>query len=50
MIPRQRRFSNFDHSQEFAKQLFDLQTKKYGSKERKKELKKKNKGKENDKR
>jgi hypothetical protein len=31
---------------EFAKQLFDLQTKKFGSKERKKELKKKNKGKD----
>ena len=28
---------------EFAKQLFDIQTKQYGSKERKKELKKKNK-------
>lgn len=31
---------------EFAKQLFDIQTKKYGSKERKKELKKKMKAKE----
>jgi hypothetical protein len=32
--------------EEFGKQLFEAQTKKYGSKERKKELKKKNKGKE----
>jgi hypothetical protein len=39
----------YDESSEFAKQLFEIQTKKYGSKERKKELKKKNKAKDKEK-